>query len=272
MPGVRRQARFPMMARREPRRGDCRIQGLRLLCWIALLCCPAVPAFAQAGDAPAPVQVVTPQGEPQVGKTPRDPDFGVTTRHAGLQRHVEMYQWTRVGNGYLREWRGARVDSSGFAPGHDNPAVIPLREREWRAAITLDGKPLADAIVNTLGEWRKFRPGFSALPANMAVTFQPEGDGLGSADNPLAPQIGDLRVTWRAFVLPPLADRLVLRDGKWALRTPAIAPVAVDAGGDGNARERGEIRAWPRWPFVVVPIMVVLVLMLVVVRRRRSQT
>ena len=72
---------------------------------------------------------------------------------------------------------------SGFAPGHDNRAM-PLHGREWRAAVTLEGKPLADALIDRLGQWRDFRPNFSALPGNMAATFQPEGGGLGSADNP----------------------------------------------------------------------------------------
>src|SRR5690606_24956607 len=93
----------------------------------ALLPFPAPAAATRAEEA------ATPSGQVVVEEELRDPDFGVTTRRAGLQRHVEMYQWTRDGNGYALEWRGARVDSSGFAPGHENPRQIPLREREWRA-------------------------------------------------------------------------------------------------------------------------------------------
>src|SRR3546814_13455637 len=99
-----------------------------------------------------------PSGEAQVGEILRDPDFGVTTRQAGLQRHVEMYQWTRDGSGYALEWRGARVDSSGFAPGHENPRQIPLREREWRAPVSLDGRPVPGEVLNALGKWQQFRP------------------------------------------------------------------------------------------------------------------
>src|SRR3546814_5396317 len=152
-----------------------------------------------------------PSGEAQVGEILRDPDFGVPTRQAGLQRHVEMYQWTRDGSGYALEWRAARVESSGFAPGHENPRQSPLREREWRAPVSVDGRPVPGDVLTALGRWQQFRPNFSALPGNMSATFQPEGDGLGSAENPLAPQVGDLRITWRALVLPPLAERLVLR-------------------------------------------------------------
>src|SRR3546814_20074107 len=88
----------------------------------------------------------------------------------------------------------------------------------------------------------------------MSATFQPEGDGLGSAENPLAPQVGDLRITWRALVLPPLAERLVLRDGQWTLRTPEAASQVVDTDAGTQAASSGPDREGPRWPFVDVPI------------------
>jgi hypothetical protein len=236
------------------------------------LCALAWLPAASAAQAEAAGEGATPRGEAQVGKVLRDADFGVSTRHAGLQRHVEMYQWTRAGSGYALEWRGARVDSSGFAPGHGNPREMPLREREWRAPVSVDGRPVPADVVAALGKWQSFRPNFSALPGNMSATFQPEGDGLGSAENPLAPRVGDLRVTWRALVLPPLADRLVLRDGKWTLRAPPAVPVAADVPAGSQASQRDEGRDRPRWPFVVAPIFIVLLVMAVVVRRRRSQT
>ncbi len=244
--------------------GHRRVPAVLFVLALALVGAPA--AAVQAGVETAP------QGEPQAAEVLRDPDFGVTTVHPGLQRHVEMYQWTRDGSGYALAWRGARVDSSGFVPGHANPREIPLREREWRAPVTLDGHPVPTDVVDALGRWEQFRPNFSALPGNMSATFQPEGDGLGSADNPLAPQLGDLRITWRALVLPPLADRLVLRDGQWTLRTPVATPAAVDADANREAAPRAEDRGRARWPLVVTPIIVVLLVLAVAVRRRRSRT
>jgi hypothetical protein len=243
----------------------------RLRC-VALLACALawLPAAVTAQVEPAGARAA-PLGEARVGKVLRDADFGVTTRHAGLQRHVEMYQWTRAGSGYALEWRGARVDSSGFAPGHENPREMPLREREWRAPVSVDGRPVSEAVVAALGKWQPFRPNFSALPGNMSATFQPEGDGLGSAENPLAPRVGDLRVTWRALVLPPLAHRLVLRDGQWALATPAAVPVAMDAVAGDEAAPPGEHHDGWRWPFVALLVLVVLLLVAVAVRRRRSR-
>src|SRR3546814_11788754 len=82
----------------------------------------------------------------------------------------------------------------------------------------------------------------------MSATFQPEGDGLGSAENPLAPEVGDLRITWRAFKLPPLADRLELRDGKWTLRETTATPTAVASAAQPV---QPQPRRWPTWLLLV---------------------
>lgn len=167
-------------------------------------------------------------GAPQPDKTVRDRDFGVVARHLGLERRVEMLQWQATPDGYTRQWSAQPVDDAAFSPGHDNPGDFPLQSRRWVAEqITVDGKPLDVDVIRYFGQWRDFRPGFSSLPGNLAATFQPEGDGLGSAENPLAPRIGDLRIHWRELVLPPLEGRVALRDGRWQLiaaQTVAAAP------------------------------------------------
>jgi uncharacterized membrane protein YecN with MAPEG domain len=91
-----------------------------------------------------------------------------------------------------------------------------MRGRRWTAQqVTLDDKPVDRSVIEQYGQWRLFRPNFSALPGNLAATFQPEGDGLGSAENPLDPQIGDLRIGWRELTLPPLKGRVSLERGTW---------------------------------------------------------
>ncbi|MGV8942056.1 MAG: TMEM43 family protein [Lysobacter sp.] len=160
-----------------------------------------------------------PQGAPVRIGLVEDRDFGVRTTQFGLDRRVEMLQWQRDGEDrYEQVWKPALVDTSGFAPGRDNPPSFPLESRRWWAPeVTLDGKPLDLAVLKALGQWHEFRPGFTRLPANLAATFQPEGDGLGSSINPLDPQIGDLRIQWRELHLPPLAGHVELRDGQWQL-------------------------------------------------------
>lgn len=178
----------------------------------------------QADPVPGePIGVLDP-GAPLV-----DRDFGVSTRSAGLDRQVEMYQWRMHEGAYQRVWNAARIDSSSFDEAHQNPPFPLDSQRWWSTDARLDSQPVAPEVLQALGEWRVFRPGFSRLPLNMAATFQPEGDGLGSAENPLQPQIGDLRIHWRELGLPPLQGRVVFRDGAWRLR-PSAAPGAGSGG------------------------------------------
>lgn len=183
--------------------------------WVALALLACWPASAQA-----------PMGQPRTTAAVRDADFGVATRQFGLDRRVEVLQWQRSGDGYRRVWHDAPIDDATHAPGHENPDAAPLPSRRWWSdSARLEGRPLDAAVLRTLGTWRAFRPDFSALPANLAVTFQPEGDGLGSAVNPLEPQVGDMRVTWRELLLPPLDGRVELRAERWVLRDAQRARV-----------------------------------------------
>ena len=216
-------------------------------------------ATAVAAQEPAPDPSAPPQAE---GKL-RDPDFGVRSGHFGLERQVEMFQWREDGDAYDRAWNDAPVDSAAFPPGHDNPP-FPLQSQRWEAsAVTVDGVALDPEVVQGLGRWREFRPAFSALPGNLAATFQPQGDGLGSAMNPLAPEVGDLRIHWRELVLPPLAERIELRDGRWRLRPGESADGVPGLAAEATGSQDEHARWW--WWLAVVPA----VLVLAALRRRR---
>lgn len=180
-----------------------------------------------------------PQGEPVTDVDVRDAEFGVSARHFGLERRVAMLQWQAVGDGHALVWSEEPIDSHGFPDGKANPADIPLPGKQWIAPITIDGKPVAPEVIERLGQWRGFRPNFSALPGNLAATFQPEGDGLGSADNPLDPQVGDLRIDWRELTLPPLADKVELREGRWVLARGTEADATTDAAATSPTPARG---------------------------------
>jgi len=187
--------------------------------------------LALAGGAHAQ-DVAQPQGAPTVAHAPRDAEFGVTARGFGLQRQVEMLQWRKFGPGYRKEWSAQPIDSAGYAKDYRNPGDFPIATRYWIAAdASLDGRPIDDDVLKEFGQWRDFRPGFTALPANLAATFQPEGDGLGTADNPLDPQVGDLRVHWRELELPPLQGRVALQGGVWIPASDAV-PESVVAASD----------------------------------------
>lgn len=227
-------------------------------------------ASAQQTSAAAPIDdTQQPTGAPQPDKSVRDPDFGVTARHFGLERRVEMYQWQVAGQGYATTWSPDAIDSGAFAPGHDNPP-FPLQGKRWQAAaVTIDGKPLGPEVLQTLGEWRAFRPSFDALPGNLAATFQPQGDGLGSAENPLDPQVGDLRIEWRDLVLPPLQDVIVLRDGRWRLR-PSQQPDVAAEPSTGTTAQAAPEPDWLPW-LLGGGVLVVLIAAIAAMRRRRRQ-
>ena len=212
--------------------------------------------LALAGGAHAQ-QAVQPQGQPVSAHPPRDAAFGVTARGFGLQRRVEMLQWRRFGPGYRKEWSEQPIDSSGYAQAYRNPGDFPIETRYWIATdTTLDGKNVDDDVLKEFGEWRDFRPGFSALPANLVATFQPEGDGLGTADNPLDPQIGDLRVHWRVLELPPLAGKVALQGGVWIPASDAVS-AGVVAGSDTVAdatTTKPDHRLW--WMAVVAVLLI----------------
>ena len=222
------------------------------------------------GSGVAGAQVV-PEGVPQPGKPLRDSDFGVSTRQFGLEREVEMYQWRASEAGYQPVWNSARIDSSRFAPGYENPPIVPLESRRWWAeGATLDGSPIDAEVLRRLGSWRRFRPDFSRLPANLAASFQPEGDGLGSSENPLAPRVGDLRVHWRELVLPALGNKTELRDGAWRLtREAVLAPAPVEPLIDITDVPELPAREW--WPLLAATIAALTGLWLLLRRRRRRK-
>jgi hypothetical protein len=213
--------------------------------------------LALAGGIRAQEAVPQPRGQPMVAHAPRDAEFGVIARGFGLQRQVEMLQWRKDGDGYRKEWSAEPIDSSGYAQANRNPGEFPLQTRYWIAAdATLDGKPIDDDVLKEYGTWRDFRPGFSALPANLAATFQPEGDGLGTADNPLDPQIGDLRVHWRELELPPLAGKVALQGGVWIPASDAV-PESVVATSDTVAdATSAKPDRWILWLAVAVVLAI----------------
>jgi len=188
------------------------------------------------------------EGEAVTDEVVRDREFGVSARHFGLERRVAMYQWRAKDGGYDRVWSETPIDSSGYSKGHENPA-FPLRGRRWLAMqVTLDDKPVDRSVIEQFGQWRAFRPNFSALPGNLAATFQPEGDGLGSAENPLDPQIGDLRIGWRELTLPPLQGHVELERGTWF-------PIAGDPVGLLNVAPMPAAAGNAAWPVPRLALM-----------------
>jgi len=219
----------------------------------------SVTLFAQAPAERTPA--------PRPGTRLHDRDFGVSTGRFGLERQVEMFQWRSGTRGYEGVWNSALIDSSSFPPEYRNPPALPIESRRWWAEdATLEGKPIDVEVLRALGRWQEFRPDFKKLPANLAAAFQPEGNGLGTSENPLAPLPGDLRIRWRELLLDDIAGQVELRGGAWRL-TPeaaerAVAPkdlvVAIDP-------EAALADRW--WPWLAGGVLAVLIGALVSGRR-----
>lgn len=215
------------------------------------------------------VSQIDPQGQPQADRPVTDAEFGVVSRQLGLQRQVEMYQWRASDSRYEKTWSAERIDSKTYAPGHDNPLGFPLQQRQWIAdEILLDGKPVDPTVLKALARWRDYRPDFSALPGNLAATFQPEGDGLGSAVNPLDPQVGDLRITWQELSLPSLKGAVAMDNGVWMLAQTQSnhVPTVGTTEADGAEYSKARVGA-----FVGVGLFVLVLIVLAIYMKNRRR-
>jgi len=175
-----------------------------------------------------------PQGEIKSAAEVADPTFGVHGNVLGLERSVEMLQWLKVDfplpAHYERAWTSERIDASGFDATHKNPGDLPFNgERWWTTDPTLDGKPVSPDVLAKLETWTALKPDLSQLPANLAVSFQPDGDWLSTSQDFAHPQIGDVRVRWRTIerASAPVGAQLVA--GRWELPAPGKAVAATPA-------------------------------------------
>lgn len=204
---------------------------MKPLASIVVLLALSQVALAQAEPA-------KPQGTIESGVVVSDPDFHVGGTAIGLERRVEMLQWQRADSPaplhYVRAWVAGVVDSSRFDARHRNPGDLPFNgARWWTTQAKLDGHPVDAAVLGALDAWTPIEPDPARLPANLAASFQPDGDGLSTSQDPRHPQIGDVRVRWRQIVTAAAPVGIVLIDGRWDLpENVAVVgtnPVAVAA-------------------------------------------
>ncbi|MGX9728181.1 MAG: TMEM43 family protein [Candidatus Electronema sp. VV] len=184
----------------------------------------------------------------------RDTDFFVTANALRLERAAEMYQWqersesktekklggaeeTTTTYSYGKTWSESLISSSGFRQqvGHENPGAMPFSSAEQMARqVTLGAFSLPPSLVGKINN-------FAQLPVS-AETPLPEntagrkvwrhGSGFYLGDDPNAPQIGDLRISFR--IVPQTEVSVVARQSGSSLE-----PYRSKAGGSIELLQTG---------------------------------
>lgn len=153
-----------------------------------------------------------------------DPDLGFAAKGLRLSRAVEMYQWKedkrtetrqKLGGGeervttyrYVKEWSNKAIDSSRFRrqSGHQNPAWPSTGSRSFAATGAKLGAFSIDTnVISRLGDGERIDIP-QTLQQNVQRRFGDKAQ-IRSGDiyvgyNPDAPQVGDLRITYKLLPL-----------------------------------------------------------------------
>ena len=157
-----------------------------------------------------------------------DEEFDVAVNAIRLQRDVSMYQWKenkkrtskkKVGGGkktvttysYSKSWSSSLIDSSRFKKptGHQNPGLMPYESSKFEAEeVRLGEFTLSRSLIGKIGN-------STVLPVDGLANIDDipnaafHGTRIYIGDNPSAPQIGDLRITYR--VVKPTDVSIVSR-------------------------------------------------------------
>lgn len=184
-----------------------------------------------------------------------DPEFEVAVNAIKLKRKVEMYQWKerkkqktkkKLGGGnktvttysYSKSWSSSLINSSNFKKpsGHHNPDSMPYKTEEFVASeVALGEFKLSRSLVGKINK-------SSILPVADLADIEDipnadfHGNGIYFGDNPSAPQIGDLRITYH--IVAPTEVSIVSRQiGQ------SFEPYRAKAGGTINMLNLGIVGA-----------------------------
>ena len=143
-------------------------------------------------------------GKLSVPAAARDEELAISVDTVLLLRSVEMYQWREQCSGsdcrYDEVWSAQPIDSEKFRTpkGHENPH-FPLTSARFSsgpaklAGYTIDPQLIAEQIKPV-----DHPVHVAELPKNLAVTFHDADGMLATSDDPAHPNVGALRVSYRA--------------------------------------------------------------------------
>lgn len=183
-------------------------------------------------------------GKTATNDTLEDAMFGLKlSKIIKLQRTVEMYQWEeerhsetkeKLGGGtetvttyrYHKTWSDTAINSSHFkqSEGHLNPADIPIKSKSFAAQeVKLGGFKLSTGLIGQLNNYQSLNMTEATLKqvpkttlGNNATVRLNDGNFY-VGQNPLQPQIGDLRIHFK--VVHPDTVSVVAKQTGTALTT-----------------------------------------------------
>jgi hypothetical protein len=176
-------------------------------------------------------------------ETLEDPVFGVAAPGLQLIRNVSMYQWrekkesttkknvsgsttTETIYTYTKTWSEATLDSSRFRhqAGHENPDSMAYQSQRFVAqAASLGAFRLPPHLLEKIDNSQALPINMDTLPPHLRA--QPFGGGFYLGQNPSAPQIGDIKITFQK--VPPTKISLIAKQVN-----DSFAPYSTQAGGD----------------------------------------
>ena len=194
-------------------------------------------------------------GNAVTDETVADPEFEVAVNAIKLKRNAEMYQWkeskqrktqkklggakkTVTTYSYSKRWSSSLNHSSTFKKpgGHQNPDSMPYQSKEFVASEVFLGEfKLPRSLVGKINK-------SATLPVADLANIEDfpnadfHGPGIYFGDNPSAPQIGDIRITYQ--IVAPTEVSIVSRQIGQSLE-----PYRAKAGGTINMLSLGYVGA-----------------------------
>ena len=141
-------------------------------------------------------------GKLEIGKPPRDEQFGIGADAAILFRKVEMFQWQEncasADCAYTTVWSDMAIDSRKFhrPSGHENPSQRLADARFHASEIRLGAYAVDAELAAAQLKAIDFPVHAADLPPNLAASFSEAGGALYAGGDPTQPKVGIVRVSY----------------------------------------------------------------------------
>ena len=183
-----------------------------------------------------------------------DPQFNIRAQAIKLYRDVQMYQWQeredsetreKLGGGtetvttysYAKGWEDRRINSTGFKQpdGHQNPDHMPYGEWRTHATdVTLGAFRLSSGLIDEIDKSTPVALDQDAGIRLPTPNSQLNGNEIYVGANPHSPQIGDIRIQFKA-VYPTDVSVVSMQRGE------SFAPYVASNGNQIELLEYGNL-------------------------------